>query len=288
MNALVGERLAIITNKAQTTRHRIIGIVNEADYQIVYSDTPGILDPEYKLQESMMRFVKSTVQQVQIAIQEASLIIFMTDVTTGITDIDDQVTRMLRKTDKPVLLTVNKVDNGRRELEANEFYALGIEETYFLSSITGSGTGELLDALTAHIGDDVEEEKEDIPKIAIIGQPNVGKSSMLNALVGEQRNIVTNIAGTTRDSIHTRYNLFSKEFLLIDTAGIRKKAKVSENLEFYSVIRAIKAIDEADVCMMMLDAEMGIEAQDLSIFRLVQNKNKGVVFLVNKWDLIDK
>jgi GTP-binding protein len=188
-----------------------------------------------------------------------------------------------------VLLVVNKVDNNERLLEAAEFYSLGFEKLFFISSISGSGTGELLDEITALIEDDADlKEEEGLPKFTIIGQPNVGKSSLLNALIGEERTIVSEIAGTTRDTIHTRYNLFQKDFILIDTAGIRRKAKVHEDLEFYSVIRAIKAMDEADVCMLMLDAEKGITAQDLSIFSLAARKGKGIVLLVNKWDLMEK
>jgi GTP-binding protein len=225
--------------------------------------------------------------QVSIAIDEADVIVFMVDVTTGITDLDEEVARMLRKSKKEVMLVVNKVDNNARLLEANEFWSLGFEHTFFLSSLTGSGTGELLDAVTERI-ENHEPLETDLPKFAIMGQPNVGKSSFVNALLGEDRNIVTDIAGTTRDSIHTRYNKFGKDFLLIDTAGIRKKAKVHENLEFYSVMRAIKAMDEADVCILLIDAREGMEAQDMSIFRLAQKRNKGIVIVVNKWDLMEK
>jgi GTP-binding protein len=216
--------------------------------------------------------------------------LFLTDATTGITDLDDSMADILRRSTKPVFLVVNKVDNNQRLLEAAEFYSLGFEHVFFISSISGSGTGDLLDAVIALIKDEPEEdeEKDQLPKFAIIGQPNVGKSSLLNALIGAERTIVSDIAGTTRDTIHTRYNLFQKEFFLIDTAGIRRKTKVHEDLEFYSVIRAIKAVDEADVCLLMLDAEKGITAQDLSIFSLAARKGKGVVVLVNKWDVVEK
>jgi GTP-binding protein len=211
------------------------------------------------------------------------------DVVTGTTSLDDSMADILRRATKPVFLVVNKVDNNERLLEASEFYSLGFDQLFFVSSISGSGTGELLDEITALIKQDFElEEEKGIPKFAIIGQPNVGKSSLLNALIGEERTIVSDVAGTTRDTIHTRYKLFQKDFILIDTAGIRRKAKVHEDLEFYSVIRAIKAMDEADVCLLLLDAEKGIAAQDLSIFSLAARKGKGIVVLVNKWDLIEK
>ncbi|MCB0607386.1 MAG: ribosome biogenesis GTPase Der, partial [Lewinella sp.] len=263
------------------TRDRQYGscIWNGKTFTVV--DTGGFVRDSEDVFEAAIR------SQVKIAIEEAGVIIFMVDVTTGTTDLDEQVADMLRRTDKPVFLAVNKVDNHQREIEANEFWGLGFEETHFLSSITGSGSGELLDAVTEHITE-VEPEGNQLPKIAIVGQPNVGKSSLTNALLGEDRNIVTDIAGTTRDSIHTRYNKFGKEFLLIDTAGIRKKSKVHENLEFYSVMRAINALEEADIIILMIDAQTGVEAQDMNIFRLAQRRNKGVVVLVNKWDLVEK
>nr|HPR00314.1 ribosome biogenesis GTPase Der [Saprospiraceae bacterium] len=234
-------------------------------------------------------FEKAIRNQVKIAIDEANIILFMVDVTTGITDLDEEVARMLRKTEKDVFVIVNKADNPNRLLAANEFYSLGFENTFFLSAISGSGTGEILDAIAERIEFQEEtEEEETLPRFAIIGQPNVGKSSLTNALLGFERNIVTEIAGTTRDSIHSHYNQFGKEFLLIDTAGLRKKGKVHEDLEFYSVIRAIRAVEEADVCLLMIDAETGIEAQDMQIFQLAVRRRKGVVILVNKWDLVEK
>jgi GTP-binding protein len=230
-----------------------------------------------------------------IAVDEADSIIFMTDAQTGMTDLDDSMANILRRSPKPVFLTVNKVDNNDRMLEASEFYSLGFDRTFFIAAASGSGSGEILDAIAELIPAEASEEteaenadKDALPKFAIIGQPNVGKSSLLNALVGEERTIVSDIAGTTRDTIHTHYNLFKKEFVLIDTAGIRRKAKVHEDLEFYSVIRAIKALDEADVCLLLLDAVKGIAAQDLNIFSLAARKGKGVVVLVNKWDLVEK
>lgn len=280
-NRLIGERQAIIDDTSGVTRDRQYGASYWNGKHFTVIDTGGFVQNSEDVFEAAIR------SQVRIAIEEAGLLIFMVDVTTGITDLDEQVAELLRKSDKDVLLAVNKVDNHQRQLEANEFWSLGFEETFFLSSITGSGTGELLDALTEKI-DEEDALQTDIPKIAILGQPNIGKSSLTNALLGEDRNIVTDIAGTTRDSIHSKYTKFGKEFYLIDTAGIRKKAKVHENLEFYSVMRAIKALDEADVCMLMIDAQTGVEAQDLSIFRLAIKRNKGVVILVNKWDLKDK
>lgn len=284
-NRLIGERQAIIDNVSGVTRDRLYGdsYWNGREFNVV--DTGGFVHGSDDVFEAAIR------RQVTIAIDEADIILFMTDVTTGITDLDEEVANLLRKTDKQTILVVNKVDNGNRELLANEFWSLGFENTIFLSSITGSGTGELLDLVTELLPPDDEEsdiDKLEIPKFAIIGQPNVGKSSFTNALLGENRNIVTDIAGTTRDSIHSHYNKFGKEFILIDTAGIRKKAKVHEDLEFYSVIRAVKALDQAEVCFLLIDATLGIENQDMAIVGLAQKRRKGVVILVNKWDLIDK
>ncbi len=280
-NRMSGMRDAIVDDISGVTRDRQYG---ESEWN---GKTFNIIDTGGFVPRSDDVFEKAIREQVHIAIEEASLIVFMVDVTTGITDLDAEVTKLLRKTTKPVILAVNKVDNSTRLLEASEFYGLGFDHTFFLSSMSGSGTGELLDLLVTFIQEDNVEEEE-IPKITIVGQPNVGKSSLLNALVGMERNIVTNIAGTTRDAIHTRYTKFGKDFLLIDTAGIRKKSAMMENLEFYSVIRAINSIDAADVCLLMIDAQTGIEAQDLAIYRLIQRKKKGVVVLVNKWDAIEK
>lgn len=282
-NRLVGARKAITDDYSGVTRDRQYDVTewNGKIFNII--DTGGFVSSSSDVFEQAIK------EQVIIAIEEASLLLFMVDVTTGITDLDDALAQELRKTKKPVLLVVNKVDNQQRAYDSGEFYSLGFEELFTLSSMSGSGTGELLDAITDKIPDDHnQEEEQELPKIAIVGQPNVGKSTLLNTLIGENRNIVTNIAGTTRDSIHTHYNLYGREFLLIDTAGIRRKSKVVENLEFYSVIRAIKAIDEADVCLLILDATQGIENQDLKIFSIIDNKKKGVVVLVNKWDLITK
>lgn len=281
-NRLIGERQAIIDNISGVTRDRQYGNTfwNGKNFTIV--DTGGFVKNSEDVFEAAIRL------QVRIAIEEAAVIIFMVDVTTGITDLDEQVANMLRKSDKPVLLAVNKVDNSQRMFEANEFWSLGFEDTFFLSSLTGSGSGDLLDVVVEKLPAEPEPEEDPLPKFAIVGQPNVGKSSLTNALLGEDRNIVTEVAGTTRDSIYTHYNQFGKEFVLVDTAGIRKKAKVHENLEFYSVMRAIKSIEEADVCILMIDAQTGVEAQDLAILRIAQKRNKGIVILVNKWDLVEK
>lgn len=282
-NRLIGERKSIIDNQSGVTRDRIYGesVWNGRDFSVV--DTGGFVKGSDDVFEAAIR------RQVQIAIEEADVIIFMVDVSTGITDLDDEVADMLRRTDTPVFLAVNKVDNSQRQLTANEFWSLGFENTYFLSSVSGSGSGDLLDAVVEALPDEEMDAIDDsLPKFAIVGQPNVGKSSFTNALLGEERNIVTDVAGTTRDSIYTKYNKFGNEFYLIDTAGIRKKNKVHEDLEFYSVIRAVRAIEEADVCFLMLDASLGIESQDLNIMGLIQKRNKGVVILVNKWDLVDK
>lgn len=280
-NRLIGERQAIIDDISGVTRDRQYGssFWNGKTFTVV--DTGGFVHHSDDIFEAAIR------DQVNIAIDEAAVIIFMVDVTTGITDLDEEIADMLRRTEKPVVLAVNKVDNAERQMEANEFWGLGFEETFFLSSMTGSGSGDLLDLVVENLPEE-EPEPGQFPRIAILGQPNVGKSSFTNALLGEERNIVTDIAGTTRDSIHSKYSKFGKEFLLIDTAGLRKKAKVHENLEFYSVMRAIRAVEEADVCIIMIDAQAGIESQDLNILRLAQKRNKGIVILVNKWDLIEK
>lgn len=284
-NRLIGERKAIIDDISGVTRDRIYGFShwNGKNFSVV--DTGGLVRGSDDV------FEAAIASQVQIAIDEADVIIFLNDVVTGITDLDDKVADMLRRTKKNVICVVNKVDNPERNLQANEFWALGFENTVFLSAITGSGTGELLDMivdLLPYAKDDNLASESKIPRIAILGQPNVGKSSLTNALLGEERNIVTDIPGTTRDAIYTHYNKFGHNFYLIDTAGIRKKAKVSEDLEFYSVIRAIKAMDEADVCILMIDAQTGVEAQDMTIFSLIQKKRKGMVIAVNKWDLMEK
>ncbi|MBK8831990.1 MAG: ribosome biogenesis GTPase Der [Saprospiraceae bacterium] len=280
-NRMVGQRQAITDNISGVTRDRQYGtgFWNGKTFSII--DTGGFVEHSDDIFEAAIR------EQVDIAIEEATVIIFMTDVMTGITDLDAEIANKLRKSNKKVILTVNKVDNPERQLAANEFWGLGFESTHFLSSISGSGTGEVLDEVAENLSAE-EDAPLDIPKIAVIGRPNVGKSSFINALMGEPRHIVTEIAGTTRDSIHTRYNKFGKDFLIIDTAGMRKKRMVEENLEFYSVIRTVKAIEDSDVCMLMLDATTGLESQDLSILQLALRRSKGIVIVVNKWDLIEK
>jgi len=285
-NRLLEQRKAIVDDVSGVTRDRQYGIAdwNGKNFNVI--DTGGFVARSEDV------FEIEIAKQVMIAVDEADAIIFMVDAHTGMTDLDDNMAQILRRSTKPVFLTVNKVDDNNRMLEAAEFYSLGFDNIFFIAAASGSGSGELLDAITelmpAPPPEETEEDKTALPKFAIIGQPNVGKSSLLNALVGQERTIVSEVAGTTRDTIHTHYNLFQKEFVLIDTAGIRRKAKVHEDLEFYSVIRAIKALDEADVCLLLLDAEKGIAAQDLNIFSLAARKGKGVVVLVNKWDLVAK
>lgn len=282
-NRLIGERKSIVDNISGVTRDRIYGYSDWNGKHFSVIDTGGFVHGSDDIFEAAIR------SQVRIAIEEANVIMFMVDVTTGITDLDAEIADMLRKGKKAVILAVNKVDNNQRMLMANEFWALGFEDTIFLSSISGSGTGEVLDRLVEMLPNEQEENDEDrLPKITIVGQPNVGKSSLTNALMGEERNIVTDIPGTTRDSIYTKYDKFGQEFYLVDTAGIRKKAKVHEDLEFYSVIRAVKAIEEADVCILMLDATLGIESQDMTIMSLILKRKKGLVIVVNKWDLMEK
>ena len=282
-NRLLQQRKAIVDDVSGVTRDRQYGVADWNGKVFNLIDTGGFVPRSEDVFEKEIR------KQVRIAIDEANAIVFMCDAATGITDLDNSMADLLRRTTKPVFLAVNKVDNHERLLEASEFYALGFDPLYFISSMTGSGSGELLDAIAEIIPQETQEEQADeVPKIAIIGQPNVGKSSLLNALLGEERTIVSDVAGTTRDTIHTRYKLFQKEFILIDTAGIRRKTKVHEDLEFYSVIRAIKAMDEADICLLLLDATKGITQQDLNIYSLAVKKGKGIVLLVNKWDLMTK
>jgi len=285
-NRLLEQRKAIVDDISGVTRDRQYGIADWNGKTFNVIDTGGFVAQSEDIFEREIR------KQVHIALEEANLLIFVCDTTTGITGQDEEMAHLLRRSPKPVLLVVNKVDNHERSLYATEFYSLGIDKTFFVSSISGSGTGELLDEIASYIpkAEETEgnEEEASLPKIAIIGQPNAGKSTLLNALIGQERTIVSDIPGTTRDTIHTHYKLFGKEFVLIDTAGLRKKKNVHEDLEFYSVIRAIRAMDEADVCLLLIDAQNGITAQDVNIFSLATRKGKGIVLLVNKWDIVEK
>ncbi len=281
-NRLTDSREAIVDEVSGVTRDRNYGVShwNGIDFSVI--DTGGYV------QNSDDIFEEEINKQVLLAIEESDLILFMVDVTCGIHELDSSVASMLRRIDKKILLVVNKVDNGERLLDANEFYNLGLGDYFPLSSMNGSGTGELLDEVVKNLPAEEPQVSPDLPRIAIVGRPNVGKSSLVNSLLGEERNIVTPVAGTTRDSIYTRYNKFQHDFLLVDTAGLRKKGKVSEDIEFYSVMRAVKTIENSDICLLLIDATRGIEAQDLNIMSLIQKNNKGMIVLVNKWDLIEK
>jgi GTPase len=282
-NRFVESRKAIVDDVSGVTRDRIYGKCqwNGVDFSVI--DTGGYVMHSEDVFEEQIR------KQVHLALEEADVVLFMVDVESGITDLDGDMADLLRRSDNKVILVVNKVDNHNRQADAQEFYALGLGEIYLISSMTGSGTGELLDEVIKLLPETKHEEEEGtLPRFTVVGRPNVGKSSFINALIGEERNIVTEVAGTTRDAIHTRYNKFGYDFVIIDTAGLRKRAKVKEDLEFYSVLRSVRTIEEADVCLLMLDAERGIEAQDLNIFSLIQKNKKGVVILVNKWDLVEK
>ena len=282
-NRLVGMRQAIVDSTAGTTRDRHYGRTDWNGREFSVIDTGGYtVNGEDVFEEEIRR-------QVMLAIDEADVILFMTEVSTGITDRDMFMADILRRADKKVFLVVNKVDNSEQLYGTPEFYALGLGEPYAISSMSGSGTGDLMDAIVAALPPDERDGgEEELPRITIVGRPNVGKSSMTNALLGQERNIVTPVAGTTRDSIHTRYNKYGMDFYLIDTAGLRKKGKVTEDLEFYSVMRSIRAIESSDVCILMLDASQGVESQDLNIFNLIVRNRKGCVIVVNKWDLIPK
>jgi len=281
-NRLTESREAIVDEVSGVTRDRNYGKANWNGVDFSVIDTGGFVDNSQDIFEEEIN------KQVLLAIEESDVILFMTDVTCGIHELDETVSNLLRRVNKKVLLVVNKVDNGERLIEANEFYALGLGDYFPVSSISGSGTGDLLDAVVKCLPGEQNMEEPDIPRIAIVGRPNVGKSSLVNSLLGEERNIVTPIAGTTRDSIYTRYNKYNHDFLLVDTAGLRKKGKVSEDIEFYSVMRAVRTIENSDICLLLLDATRGIEAQDINILSLIQGNSKGIIVLVNKWDLIEK
>ncbi len=283
-NRLTESRDAIVKEVSGVTRDRLYGKGDWNGYSFSVIDTGGYIKGSEDIFEEEIR------KQVEIAIQEATVIVFMVDVTTGIVDLDETVAALLRKSKKPIFIAANKVDNNDRIGLSAEFYQFGLGDVFDLSATNGSGTGELLDELVKHFSkeDLTTLEKDELPRIAIVGRPNVGKSSLVNALTGEERNIVTSISGTTRDSINTRYKAFGFDFLLIDTAGIRKKSKVTEDIEYYSVLRSVRTIENADVCIFMIDAEEGLQKQDLHIYYIIEKNSKGVVVLINKWDLIDK
>jgi GTP-binding protein len=281
-NRLTESKDAIVDEVSGVTRDRNYGQSNWNGVDFSVIDTGGYV------KNSDDVFEEEINKQVLLAIEESDLILFMVDVTSGIHDLDSSVADLLRRSKKKVLVVVNKVDNSARLMDATEFYNLGLGDYFALSSMNGSGTGELLDEVVKNLPQDSVEKFPDLPRIAIVGRPNVGKSSLVNSLLGEERNIVTPVAGTTRDSIYTRYNKFHHDFLLVDTAGLRKKGKVSEDIEFYSVMRAVRTIENSDICLLLIDATRGIESQDLNIIGLIQKNNKGLIVLVNKWDLIEK
>lgn len=283
-NRLIQRREAIVDSVSGVTRDRNYGKSEWNGKEFSVIDTGGYIKGSDDIFEGEIR------RQVELAIDEADVIVFMVDVEEGITPMDDEVAKLLRKVTKPVMIAVNKVDNAMREKDAVEFYNLGLGEYYTIAGMSGSGTGELLDALVELLPDapEPDENAEVLPRFAVVGRPNAGKSSFINALIGEDRFVVTDIAGTTRDAIDTTYNRFGFKFNLVDTAGIRRKAKVKEDLEFYSVMRSIRAIEHSDICILVIDATRGFEGQDQSIFWLAEKNRKGVVILVNKWDLVEK
>ena len=283
-NRLVGMRQAIVDGTAGVTRDRHYGKCEWCGTEFSVVDTGGYTSNSDDVFEEAIR------RQVVIAVEEADVILFMCEAATGITDYDSEIADLLRRSKKPVVLCVNKVDSGEKMYDAFDFYGLGLGEVWSISAANGSGTGDLLDEIVRVLPEDstAEDDHADVPHIAIVGRPNVGKSSLTNALLGEERNIVTPVAGTTRDSISTYYNKFGHEFVLVDTAGMRRKAKVTEDLEFYSVLRAMRTIEHSDVCILMIDATLGMEAQDMNIFNIIQKNRKGCVIVVNKWDLFEK
>lgn len=281
-NRLTESREAIVDETSGVTRDRIYGhaVWNGVNFSVI--DTGGYVKNSEDIFEEEIN------KQVHIAIDEADIIVFMVDVTSGIHSLDTSVAEVLRKTGKKVILAVNKVDNNERLLDSTEFHKLGLGDYFTVSSVSGSGTGDLLDHIVENLPGKTEEYIPEVPRVAIVGRPNVGKSSLVNSLLGEERNIVTPLAGTTRDSIYTRYKKFNHDFMLVDTAGLRKKGKVNEDIEFYSVMRAIRAIENSDICLLLIDATRGVEAQDLNIASLILKNSKGLIILVNKWDLIKK
>lgn len=283
-NRLTESRRAIVDEVAGVTRDRIYGSAEWNGREFTVVDTGGFAQGSEDVFEDEIR------KQIELAIKEANVLLFLVDVADGILEWDKEVANLVRRSKKPYVLVVNKVDNHKRQDMASEFYEFGLGEYFCISSANGFGTGEMLDALVEKLPEEVKEDEDllGLPRLTIIGRPNVGKSSFLNALIGEERNIVTDIAGTTRDAIHTRYNRFGFDFFLVDTAGVRKKSRVNEDLEFYSVMRSLKALENSDVCFLMIDATQGFDAQDVNLFQLCIKNRKGIVILVNKWDLVEK
>ncbi|MFM7024408.1 MAG: ribosome biogenesis GTPase Der [Flavobacteriales bacterium] len=281
-NRLTESKDAIVDEQEGVTRDRHYGRAEWNGKEFIVIDTGGYVS------NSSEMFDVAIKRQVQIAVEECSVIIFMVDVINGITDLDQGVANLLRRSKKKIFLVANKVDNYERQFAASEFYSLGLGEVHQISAMSGSGTGELLDLIAEEISDEKPEDLSSLPKISVVGRPNVGKSSIVNAFLNQERNIVSDVAGTTRDSVHTRYKAFGHDFILIDTAGLRRKSKIDEDLEFYSTLRTLNSIENSDVCLLMIDAEKGMEAQDINIFHIIEKAKKGVVILVNKWDLVEK
>lgn len=281
-NRLTESRKAIVDEQSGVTRDRHYGRVEWCGKEFTVIDTGGYVNDNTDVFNNAIR------EQVVLALDECSVVLFMVDVQTGLTDLDQDVAKLLRRIKKPIFLVANKVDSAAHQLGAAEFYNLGLGEVYQLSANSGSGSGDLLDDVVKEFNDDALEDLDGLPKISVVGRPNVGKSSIVNAFLNQERNIVTDISGTTRDTLHTRYKAFGHDFFLIDTAGVRKKKKVHEDIEFYSVLRTLRAIESSDVCILMIDAVDGLESQDLNLFQNIQKAKKGVVIVVNKWDLVEK
>ena len=281
-NRLIESRKAIVDEQSGVTRDRHYGRVDWSGKDFTVIDTGGYVSDDEDVFNEAIR------EQVFIALDECSVVLFMVDVHTGITDLDEDMANVLRRTDKPIFVVANKVDSSSHQLAAAEFYNLGFGDIHEISANSGAGTGDLLDAVVKEFHDDELEDTEGLPKISIVGRPNVGKSSIINAFLNKERNIVTDISGTTRDTLHTRYKAFGHDFFLVDTAGVRKKKKVQEDIEFYSVLRTLRAIEDSDVCILMIDATLGVESQDLNLFNNIQKAKKGVVVAINKWDLVEK
>ncbi len=281
-NRLTESRKAIVDEKSGVTRDRHYGRVEWSGKEFTVIDTGGYVSNDEDVFNEAIR------EQVLIALDECSVVLFMVDVHTGITDLDEDMANVLRRTDKPIFVVANKVDSSSHQLAAAEFYNLGFGDVYQISANSGLGTGDLLDEVVKHFHDDELEDVDGLPKISIVGRPNVGKSSIINAFLNKDRNIVTDISGTTRDTLHTRYKAFEYDFFLVDTAGVRRKKKVQEDIEFYSVLRTLRAIEDSDVCILMIDATLGVESQDLNLFNNIQQAKKGVVVVINKWDLVEK